>query len=69
MKADQILQVQWFVVVNDLIGGHCIRTSPKPPSQAADCEVDGWEVGDFLTEEIARHIVALHNRRLREVAG
>lgn len=65
MSPDRILQVKWFVVVNDLIGGWCVRTSPLLPSEVVDREVDGWDVGDFLTEEIAKHIVELHNREVQ----
>lgn len=54
-----VLSVQWYAVINDLVGGWAISTVDKPLAEH-DFSKD-LVVGDFLTEEIARYIVNLHN--------
>ncbi len=48
---------RWRVQADDLIGGSCITPAadPRKPSEGAP------SLGSFLTEEIAAHIVLLHN--------
>lgn len=56
---NDLLAAKWYVQENDLIGGWCAMTSDDPPS-----EQKGFPVADFLTEEIAKHIVSVHNNWL-----
>lgn len=58
-----LLAERWYAVVNDLIGGWCIATADKPLSQHRPDDGVTF-VGDFLSEEIARHVVELHNASL-----
>lgn len=48
---------RWYVQPNDLIGGWCVMTEDKPPSEA---DPASW-IGDCLSQEVAEHIVVLHN--------
>lgn len=64
-----VLTERWYVQPNDLIGGWCVMNRDFPPSQLnRDADPDAREVGDFLGEDVARHVVALHNASL-EVSG
>lgn len=49
--------VPWYAKPNDLIGGWCIGVDERPPSKEGV-----WVLGDFMNEDLARHIVALHNQ-------
>lgn len=51
--------VPWYAKPNDLIGGWCIGVDERPPSKEGV-----WLLGDFITEDVARHIVALHNQAI-----
>lgn len=53
----------WFARSNDLIGGWCIMTADKPPSQCNFREGE-IEVGCFMTEQTARRIASAHNAEL-----
>lgn len=57
------LDVSWYAQPNDLIGGWCITTTDMPLSAGA------FEVADMFTEEVARHIVRLHNDWLHQPGG
>lgn len=50
----------WHVREDDLIGGWCIMPVDEPPSWGMIA------VGEFLTREIAEHVVSLHNQWLVE---
>ena len=56
---DEVVTSEWFVCVNDEIGGFDIRTEPGPTSMNW-----GIAVGDFLSERVAQHIVRLHDEWL-----
>lgn len=56
---DEVLRSEWFVCVNDEIGGYEIRTEPGPTSMNY-----GTPVADFISERIAHHIVWLHDEWL-----
>lgn len=53
-----LLGCRWYAQPDDLIGGACIMPIDLPPSSGHP------SVGDFLSDEIARHIVELHNAAL-----
>lgn len=57
----------WFPQSNDLIGGWCIMTADKPPSQC-DFREGEVEIGCFLDEETARRIAGLHNTALSSIS-
>ncbi len=64
-----LLTERWYVHPNDLIGGWAVLNRDCPPSQLnRHTDPDAREVGDFLTEQVARHIVELHNATLAAVA-
>lgn len=61
----QLLSERWYAHPNDLIGGWAVLNRDYPPSQVNHAkDPDAREVGDFLSEEVARHIVDLHNATL-----
>lgn len=60
--------VRWYPIVNDLVGGWSIATADVPLREIDTRNRDVAVVGDFLTEGIARHIVALHNAAITEGA-
>ena len=53
----------WFVEGDDLIGGWVIVPLPFPPSTG------NVGIANFVHEDIARHIVDLHNQWLRDRKG
>lgn len=54
---------EWFVHINDLIGGWSVNNVDKPISQC-DASKGEWEIADFCAEEHAREIARLHNNTL-----
>lgn len=50
----------WYAVVDDCIGGWAISNVDKPTSEQYYRKGE-LELGSFLTEEMARYIVGLHN--------
>lgn len=50
----------WYAVPNDLIGGWCIMTVDKPPSQC-DWRGGELEIGWIMTKDDAIEIARLHN--------
>lgn len=62
------LSQRWYAHPDDFIGGWCAMNVDKPPSQAQLVR-DEFAVCSFTREEVARHIVELHNRWLDERAG
>lgn len=63
--SEEALGRHWYAQPNDLIGGWAIMTGPQPPS-AVTRENNLIEVGDFLSESLARHIADLHNEWLEK---
>jgi hypothetical protein len=57
-KVNDALNVKWYAQPNDLIGGWCVSIIDKPPSQGPG------DIGNFITEEMARHVVEIHNNWL-----
>lgn len=55
--------VLWFAQPNDLIGGWCVMTVDKPPSQC-DFRLGEIEVGCFMTEQTAKLVASTHNTQL-----
>lgn len=55
---EDIITKKWYAVVNDVIGGYCIKLEDVPASAG------GIEVADFMDQKIAEHIVELHNKAL-----
>lgn len=49
----------WYVEENDLIGGWCITVLPLPPSTG------NIPIADFLSENTAKNLVAMHNNKLK----
>jgi hypothetical protein len=56
---DEVLRSDWYVCVNDEIGGYEIRTEPGPSSRN-----QGIQVADFISQDIAEYIVGLRDRDL-----
>lgn len=64
MINEELLNVQWYPVVNDLIGGWAVASVDEPCSKL-DYENGEHEIADFAVEQIAKHIANLHNEDLR----
>jgi hypothetical protein len=62
---DVLLRSEWFAVPDDTVGGWAVANAPVPVS-AHSRDVGVTTIGDFLTERVARHVVYLHNRALRQ---
>jgi hypothetical protein len=58
-----ILDAEWYVVENDVIGGWAISTVNKPVSEIDPRSYGVYIVGEMLSLDTANHIVELHNRR------
>jgi hypothetical protein len=57
-----VLNERWYAHPDDLVGGWCVMNRDFPPSRLnRHTDPDGREVGNFLSEAIARHVVELHN--------
>lgn len=63
-KKDKCLLKKWYVVVNDLIGGYCICTEDVKFCSEVETRSGVNYVGEFLTKEMAEHIVKIHNKWL-----
>lgn len=61
------LDQRWYAHPDDLVGGWCAMNVDKPPSQARPLAGE-FEVCSFTREDVARHIVELHNNWLVERA-
>lgn len=54
------LDIPWYPMPEDTIGGWCVMTTPDPPSTGR-----GFYIADFIAgPEIAQHIADLHNARV-----
>jgi hypothetical protein len=60
VTAQELTECRWYAVPNDLIGGWDISNVNKPESQRNPYGEE-FEIGSFLTEEVAQHIVDVHN--------
>ena len=58
-----ILDAEWYVVENDVIGGWAISTVNLPVSGIDPRKYGVYIVGEMLSIRVAEHIVDLHNRR------
>ena len=56
---DTLMVARWYAREDDTIGGWCITVVDAPPSCGAP------SVGSFLSEDIARHLVDLHNANVQ----
>jgi hypothetical protein len=61
---ERALEARWYPVADDTIGGWAIANIDLPVSQLDTRGGKHFTVGDFLSEDIARHICELHNVRL-----
>ncbi len=52
------LEVRWYAMPDDVIGGWCVMPDEKPPS------LGGFQVAEFVSRGIAEHIAELHNAYL-----
>lgn len=60
-----VLAERWYAQPDDEIGGWCVMNRDHPPSQLnRNADPDARQVGNFLSEDIARHVVELHNASL-----
>lgn len=62
------LRVHWYPVVDDTIGGWAISNVDLPVSELDTRGGQHFTVGDFLSEDVARHICELHNGQLHAPA-
>lgn len=71
-RAEKATPEPWYGKQNDLIGGWCIGTSPKAPSETRE----GADIGDFISAEDVAFLSSARTdvpdlveevRRLREV--
>jgi hypothetical protein len=60
-----LVGVPWYVVPDDLVGGWAIATADLPTSRLPGPNGERM-IGDALTRGLAEHVVALHNRALRQ---
>jgi hypothetical protein len=60
LTAEEVQMLRWYVVIDDLIGGHLIATVNKPASQI-DPYAGEFEVATFIAQGMAQHVVDLHN--------
>lgn len=63
MTLHPALEQEWFVVVDDLVGGKAIGTADRPVSQYTP---DETIIANFINEGFAGHMVMLHNVWLAE---
>jgi hypothetical protein len=58
MPESDSLSLRWYAVEDDTIGGWCVMRSVQPPSQG------GYQIANFISQEIAEHIANVHNQWL-----
>ncbi len=61
VTTEELINCRWYAVANDTIGGWDVATSQTPDSVRNPHEGE-FEVGCFLTKEVAEHIAAIHNK-------
>lgn len=59
-----LLTQRWYVLVDDLIGGYAIANVDKQRTSALDWRQGDSELGSLVSQEVAEHIVRMHNLRL-----
>jgi len=57
---EELINCTWYATADDTIGGWCVSTSNKPESQR-DPYAGEFSAGNFMTKEVAEHIVRIHN--------
>ncbi len=60
-----MLNVRWYAAVDDLVGGWCVSNVDKRASEQ-DFRTGDIYIADALNEDIAQHIIELHNATLGE---
>jgi len=60
---ETILTSEWFVVVDDLIGGWAIATVNKPLSEIDARKRGVYVVAEMISESLADYVVYLHERQ------
>jgi hypothetical protein len=62
---DRVIGQEWFVVLNDHVGGWSVANVDKPLSQIVMSVGAERCVADFWSKEVAEYVVNLHNSSLR----
>lgn len=62
---DEMLKT-WYAQADDTIGGWCVTNVNKPPSKHI-IQNNEFNVAQFISEAMARHIAYLHNSWLYNV--
>lgn len=57
----ELTECRWYAMANDTIGGWDVATAPVPDSRR-NAQKGEFEIGTFLTEEVAQYIAELHNK-------
>lgn len=60
VKPWELLYNRWYAIENDCIGGWDVSTVNLPESQR-DPQFGEFEVGTFMTKEVAEHVAYVHN--------
>jgi hypothetical protein len=60
MTFDEVVNLKWYPVVDDCIGGWAVSHVDKPVSEH-DHDEDECSLADFVDEGMAKHIAELHN--------
>jgi predicted acetyltransferase len=60
---ESVVEQEWFVVVDDLIGGFAISTVDKPLSEIDFADRSVFVVAEVLSKELGDYIVYLHEQR------
>ena len=60
---ETMLDSEWFVVVDDLIGGWAVATVDKPLSEIDFRDPGVYVVAEMISKDVADYIVYLHEQR------
>lgn len=60
---EAMLNAEWFVVLDDLIGGWAIATVDKPMSGINFRDRDVYVVAEMLSKDMAEYMVYLHEKQ------
>lgn len=60
---EAMLTSEWFVVVDDLIGGWAVATVNKPLGDIDVRQLGVYVVAEMISKEIADYIVYLHEQQ------
>ncbi len=58
---EELTHCRWYAIANDTIGGWDIATVNIPDSRR-NAQLGQYEIGCFLTREVAEHITEVHNQ-------